>query len=82
MDREYLFDAFKFYDYFFLYYQIKTIAGIQLNPFVTYGELSLAFKYSVAALQFMAQTFLINRFEKPWAKASMNFNGCLDNLFS
>jgi hypothetical protein len=63
MDRQDLFDRFEFYQYCVFYEQIDPITTVQLEPFVTEWQMDLASEGKAHPAQFIANAFLIRRFE-------------------
>jgi hypothetical protein len=63
MDRQNLFDRFELYQYRVFYEQIDPVTTVQLEAFGTEWQMDLASEGKAHSAQFIANAFLIRRFE-------------------
>ena len=80
MQWQQAFDCLQFDDYFLGDYQIKTVAGIYMQPFVLDRQNQLADKAQITQTKLGTQTFLIRRLKQTWTQSTMYLDRCTDNF--
>ena len=67
MDRKRLLDGFQLYDQTLLDDEVDAIAAFESNSFIHDGQWNLTTKRQTVLCHFVAETFLIRRFQQPRA---------------
>jgi hypothetical protein len=79
MNRQDPFNAFKFYHDLFTHDQIQPVTAVEPQTLVFDREVDLTTEVDAAQMEFVAQTFLVCRFQQSRSQVTMNFDCCTDD---
>ncbi len=74
MNRKEFLHALEFKNYLLFDHQVHLVSTIKMQALICDREFDLPFKAYARQVQFLAQTFLIRRFQQPGPELAMDFN--------